>query len=186
MQIIQQRFSGKLFVEGLRSAAWLVLSRNSAEISPITPVPVYLRYALTLRDSEAPFFPTLLLDDWGTEIRRLKLYSWLRENGDFFPRSELFGYTADGKEHQCFVREIERFRPFEPYIATQKTASAQESHRLHAVLIPTRGLEMAQSIACPKPIQRPLKRAKLAWWRIPPHQLSDFNYKKMVQKSSDI
>ncbi|MGH2538744.1 MAG: hypothetical protein ACRDHL_15250, partial [Candidatus Promineifilaceae bacterium] len=67
---------------------------------------VMVSYALPLLDS-GQILPELVLDDWGREIKGLALYAWLREQGQRFPRAEVFGFDSQGDALQCFVREID-------------------------------------------------------------------------------
>ncbi|MCA9982085.1 MAG: hypothetical protein KDD89_14675, partial [Anaerolineales bacterium] len=72
---------------------WLELLPPPAE-TEAEPEAVFLRYALTEMGTERPIFPAVVLDDWGRENKQLGLYHWIREEGDMFPRAEVFGYTA--------------------------------------------------------------------------------------------
>ena len=85
---------GRLLDEGSRPA--LLLDETAG--------PIVLRYALVRQGTEEHILPAFLLDDWGAEIKGLALYRWIEEQGDYFPRAELFGFDAGGGETQVFLR----------------------------------------------------------------------------------
>ena len=122
-----------------------------------TAPPLYLRFALVIMGSEDHVLPAFLLDDWGNEIKGATLYSWLRENGNAFPRAEVFGFAPDGREVQHFVRE------FELYVRWPCYAYANGDAPLSSGLLLTRILAAAGEAVSleetPRPATAKLPRA---------------------------
>lgn len=96
---------------------------------------VYVRYALLTHGSGELIFPELLLDDWGHEIRTLALYQWIHENGDHFPRAELFGFDKTGKDQQHFLRELDFRSAFPCYGYVNQASSLSEGVRLDYFIV---------------------------------------------------
>jgi hypothetical protein len=69
--------------------------------------PVFIRYAFPLYGTHAPLCPVMAADDRGGIYRGLDAYDWIAERGLLFPRSDVVGLLADGKEHQCFLKELD-------------------------------------------------------------------------------
>ena len=104
------RVSGKLFWENEAAAN----GRSALLLTGVNPDPaeaglLFLRFAYVLMGTEAPLFPSFLIDDWGGEIKGVSLYSWVKENGILFPRAEIFGFDRQGNQVQYFLRELELF-----------------------------------------------------------------------------
>jgi hypothetical protein len=128
---------------------------------------VHLRYALVEMGTERPFWPSFILDDWGRKISGLEMYRWLHEEGERFPRAEIFGYDANWVEEQGFVRAMElHFRhPCWAY-PTAETPLA-EGVRLRHVLVVEEGMVGAELLAKPPAgVPEPLGRTQLKWWRV--------------------
>jgi hypothetical protein len=134
---------------------------------------LYLRYAITRQGVETPIFPALVLDDWGSEIRGQELYLWLHEFGDQFPRAELFGFGLDGREVQCFLREVDLHIRLPCYAYREKDASLRDGFLVEALALPddslaTTSSSMAVRIRPPAALNRPLRSAQVSWWRVNP------------------
>jgi hypothetical protein len=165
---------------------WLELLPPPADESEekTAPPTVFLRYALTEMGTERPIFPAVVLDDWGNERKRLSLYRWIREEGDMFPRAEVFGYTAEWQEEQVFLRDLElhvRY-PLKVY-ATAETPQAEGDWVRHiAIVNPAVTIVQRQ----PRPTKErwptdlipwppfPLRLALATWWQLPPSDLASF------------
>ncbi len=126
---------------------------------------VLLRFAFTRYGGEAVIFPELLLDDWGHERKSLGLYRWIHENGFRFPRAELFGYNDQGRNQQCFLRELDLqskypcvgFKDFETPLADGiKVCSfvIVKEETIHA--------ERTKDI---RAFPWPMRNAAVDWWR---------------------
>lgn len=172
MQPVQQRVQGKVVTANGRSALLLRDLQPAAE----APDLLYLRYAFVLMGPEAHVFPAFVLDDWGNEIRGLKLYRWVRENGNEFPRATIFGFEADGSDTQIFAREIELYFKLPCFVAAASDAPVTAQTRLHAVMLPTAGVTTPEKIKRPSPMKRPLRSASVDWWQIPPNADMDFPF----------
>ena len=134
---------------------------------PTAETTIYLRYALVEMGTERPFWPSFILDDWGREIRGLALYRWLQEEGERFPRAEIFGYDAHWVQEQGFVRAMELHDPH-PCLAypTAETPLA-EGVRLRHVLVVEEGMVGTTRLAKPpEGVPFPLGRARVQWWRV--------------------
>lgn len=156
---------GELLERGKRSGLILHdLEPNLESANLIT-----LRYAFVTRGPGGGdhIFPAFILDDWGREIRSLKLYRWVRENGDRFPRGEVFGFEQDGRETQCFLRELELYARLPCYAYRAQEQAVTEGHLLNAVFLPDSTVVEPQQIAKPPDLRGPLRAARVTWWRIP-------------------
>lgn len=165
MRAIAQRVQGELIQKNGKA----VLVLHDAKPAKDAPNLLYLRYAFVTLGREAPVFPAFLIDDWGAEVRGLKLYRWFKEHADEFPRAEVFGFEADGKETQCFLREFEHYVKLPCYAYQDRAQPVNEGVLLTAVLQPdsachelTRGKRPFST-----DITVPLRQAKVAWWCSP-------------------
>lgn len=163
MRAVSQRIAGKLFIDNGRGAITL--------FDPAAPKDgqdlLFLRYAFITRGPEDHIFPAFLLDDWGTEVRSLRLYDWVREYGDRFPRGELFGFEQDGRETQLFLRELELYARYPLYAFASRRQPVEEGVLLSAILLPVAGATaVPQRIKRPADIPFPLKRARVSWWEV--------------------
>lgn len=135
---------------------------------------VVLRHALVTLGPEQHIFPTFLLDDWGNEVRGSKLYDWVRENGNAFPRAEIFGHTAAGQEVQLFVRELEIYVKLPCYAFADAATPLSDGVMLQAILLPDAA--MAMPVRQKRPfvdLKRPLASARVQWWQIPAALMPD-------------
>jgi hypothetical protein len=175
MKAAHQHIHGSLLTENGRSALLLL----NAEPETKTAVSLYLRYAVVVRGPEDHVLPAVLLDDWGKEISGLKIYGFLREQGDQFPRAEIFGFDLDGSETQLFVRSLELVSRLPCYAYTDVNAPLAEGVRLAAILLPDADTSVAVKIqkAGETGMKRPLRSAQVQWWRVPPTTTSfDFSW----------
>lgn len=128
---------------------------------------LYLRYPFVLLGTEELIFPAFILDDWGHEMRSLAIYQWVRENADLFPRAEIFGYEADGRETQCFVRGLELSVRLPVYVYRSKTASVPDGFCVEEIYLPDETVPEPRPGKPPAELQRPLRSARVKWWRLP-------------------
>jgi hypothetical protein len=163
MRPVSQRVAGRLLLQD--QANGLILE----QLQPPDGAPnlVYLRYALVTRGPGDHIFPAFILDDWGKEIRSLKLYRWVREEGDRFPRAEIFGFEQDGRETQAFLREMELYARLPCYAAGTADQPVDETHLLSIVLLPDPAVHTPVRIKRPADLKGPLSIARVTWWRIP-------------------
>ncbi|MCB8983047.1 MAG: hypothetical protein H6659_04440 [Ardenticatenaceae bacterium] len=167
MKAVKQHVHGRL-IQANGRAALLLIDLNPTEE---TAVSLYLRYALVVMGPEDHVLPALLLDDWGNEIRGLEIYQFIREHGDDFPRAEVFGFDLDGSETQLFLRSLELHMRWPCYVYTSADEPLAQGVRLHAVLLPTAGIDAPLAVDRPdeEAIARPLRAAQVNWWQVPPH-----------------
>jgi len=165
MKAAKQHVHGKLITENGRSALLLL----NAEPETKTADSLYLRYAVVVRGPDDHVLPAILLDDWGKEIRGLKIYKFLREHGDEYPRAEIFGFDMDGSETQLFVRSLELYSRLPAYAYTDANAPLDEGVLLDAVLLPDAKTERVVRVEKAKDsgVKRPLRSAQVSWWRVP-------------------
>ena len=166
MKFIKQRLSGSLLVDGERVA--LRLHEEDGAV-------VYLAFALVTQGIAAQIIPAALLDDWGTEIKGLGLYEWVRENALHFPRAEVFGFSPSGESIQYFLRDMEPFALYPVYAATDKALPIADWRPVHAVLVPDGALAMPVAAAALTTLHGPLRQARVGWWRVPP-ALDDLDF----------
>ena len=159
MSFIKQRVTGTLLVAGERAA--LRLQEGDEPV-------VYLAFALTTQGIAAQIIPSVLLDDWGKEIKGLGLYDWVQEHGPRFPRAELFGYSPDGQSVQYFLRDMELFAPIVVYAAADKALPVQQWARLTDIVIPALDVIAPEPGDTPDDVTGPLRMARLGWWRVAP------------------
>ncbi|HOU40510.1 MAG TPA: hypothetical protein PK829_04515 [Promineifilum sp.] len=158
MKFIKQRLPGTLLVDGERAA--LRLHDDEAV--------VYLAFALVTQGIAAQIVPTVLLDDWGTEIKGLGLYDWVRENGMHFPRAEVFGFSPAGESIQYFLRDVELFAAYPVYAAADKASPIADWRPVFSMLVPDSELSSPVAAAAPAALTGPLRQARVGWWRVPP------------------
>ena len=115
-----------------------------------TAVSLHLLFPFTTRGDEVHIFPASLLDDWGTEIRGAKLYDWVRENGEHFPRAEMFGVDDNGRFTQEFIRGFELYFRFPCYLH-----QTDDRPLVNTIILPA---TMRR-----KDLPYPLRRAKVTW-----------------------
>jgi hypothetical protein len=163
MRPVSQPVAGEILSHG--KVAALVL-RDLAPPANAENV-VILRFALVTRGPGDHIFPAFVLDDWGNEIGSLKLYRWIREHGERFPRGEIFGYERDGRDTQAFLREIELHARLPCYAYSGPDAEIDEGQLLTSILIPQANLSAPRQIQPPEDIKGPLKFARVVWWQIP-------------------
>jgi len=161
VKIIRQRVAGTMLVDGDRVALRLGEAKEPA---------AFLAYALTTQGIDAQILPGSLLDDWGTEIKNLTLYRWIRENGLHFPRAEVFGVDPQGNTVQYFVRDLELFARYPTYAAADQDAPQRTWRPLTAVLLPDPRVAAPEPAAVAAEARSPLREARLTWWRVPPDQ----------------
>ncbi len=159
-------------MENGRAVVWR--AESETPVNGVTPEFVWLRYALTIRGPEFLVFPGLVLKDYGEEVRKLKLYDWLRDNGDYYPRSEVFGYLqSTGEETQHFVREIELHYKYPVFAYPSLETPLQEGVPLDAIVLVSDSAENTSpsKIKRPPATKAPLRRSTVKWWQITPSQL---------------
>lgn len=171
-EAIKQRIFGRIYEDGVLWAAGRIRSGETEwfnDIPPTAPEPTlyYVRYALTERGTEAPILPSSLLDDWGNEITKLKLYKFLRDEGDLYPRSEVFGFDLEGRERQNFVRELELFEKYPCYVYTDVNQPIESGQRINTVAVITDTVTEIGPIKPPKTVPQPLRRSRVEWYGVP-------------------
>ena len=171
VRAVRQRVAGTLLVENGRSA--LIL--HNPQPDPETADSLTLRFAFVTRGREEHIFPAFLIDDWGREIRGLKLYRWVKEHGEQFPRGEIFGFERDGAQTQLFLRELELYAKLPCYAYPSPETPLAEGRLLHAVLLPTPGVTAVQRCQRPSDLDHPLRAARVTWRQIPP-DMADFDF----------
>ena len=167
MQAVEQQVAGELLEQGNRSGLILHELKPNQELTSL----ITLRYAFVTRGPGGGIhiFPALILDDWGREIRSLKMYQWVRENGDRYPRGEIFGFEQDGRETQCFLRDLELYARLPCYAFRAEEQTLKEGRLLNAIFLRDPSALEPQQIARPPDLRRPLRAARVTWWRVPEH-----------------
>ena len=177
MKAARQRIQGKLLQENGRFALLLTNPKPDQDADDL----LYVGYALVTLGREDPIFPSFVLDDWGNEIRGVKLFEWIRENGNEFPRAEIFGFEKDGSETQVFARALELYVALPCTVYDSRTAPVTEGHLLKVILLPDASVTAPQRIERPSSdmLERPLRSARVQWWLVPPATTAfDFNLLK--------
>lgn len=130
---------------------------------------LFLRYAFVVMGPESHVFPAFILDDWGAEIRGLKLYGWFKRHANEFPRAEIFGFEQDGKKTQRFVREFEHYVKLPCYVYEEREVAVEQGEMITAVFLPTPSAAALQKLDTPPKEQTNIliRRARVSWWRFP-------------------
>jgi len=154
-----------LLRDGGRAALWLEgLEAGDEDQS------VYLAYALTTQlpsgDTPTHILPSVLLDDWGAEVKKLELYRWIHEFGVQFPRAEVFGLDSQGAPVQYFLRDLDLLGRYPTYAFTEIDAPASAGVLLRAALLPDESVKRPEPAEPPDDVKPPLRRARLTWWRV--------------------
>jgi hypothetical protein len=141
---------------------------------------VYLRYAFLLQGSEIPIFPGVLVDDWGQERRDLGLYQWVYEEGQRFPRTEIFGYERDGSETQVFLRALEIFLKLPCFVYEKRAQPVDAGQQLQIVFLPDTEHEgKPERITLPEETGWPLRQAAVSWQRARPDSLGQYGWERV-------
>ncbi len=176
---VGQRVSGRLLEEAGGSGR-LALMLMNPKPAPDTADLLILRFAFVLMGTEAHFFPSFLIDDWGGEVRGLALYEWVRENGNRFPRAEIFGFDRQGTSEQYFVRELELYAKLPAYVFPDRNTSLAKGKLLSAILLPDASVSAPTKIKRPSQLKRPFASARVTWWQVPT-TLTQFDFSLLDQ-----
>ncbi len=133
-----------------------------------TAVSLYLRFPFITLGPEEHIFPSYVLDDWAKEIHGTAVYDWMVDNGDHFPRAEVFGFEQDGSETQCFVRGLEHYVKLPCYVYTSRQAAVNAGVLVSKILVVDTAVSQPERIQRPLLLERPLASARVQWWRVPP------------------
>lgn len=177
MRAVRQRVAGELLLQDKKNALILRELKPPAGAENL----LYLRYALITKGPGDHIFPTFILDDWGKEIGSLKLYRWVRENGEQFPRGEIFGFERDGRDTQAFLREMELYARLPCYAYQSEEQPVEEGHLLTAILLPDAQSTTIERIKRPADLKIPLRSARVTWWKCP-EQTRDFDLQALDAK----
>lgn len=167
MKPLTQRVHGKVYVKEGEGA---LLLDEAMDL-------VYLRHALIVQGTQQHIFPAVALDDWGHERKTLALYDWIYEEGQRFPRAEVFGFDRTGAETQYFLRDLETYFKWPCYAYPEKGLSLPAGERIHTVLLPDPAHDgpPAQTKR-PTHITGPLRRAAVEWQHANPHTLTTYGF----------
>ena len=133
-----------------------------------TAVSLYLRFPFVTLGPEEHIFPSYILDDWAKEIRGTAVYDWMVDNGDHFPRAEVFGFEQDGSETQCFVRGLEHYVKLPCYVYPSLQAQVNDGVLVRKILVVDTAVFQPERNQRPSLLERPLVSARVQWWRVPP------------------
>lgn len=171
MKPITERTTGQLYERDGNTALLLDESAN----------PVYLRYALLVQGTAERIFPAVLLDDWGRERSSLSLYRWIYEEGQRYPRAEIFGFDASGRDTQIFLRDLEIYFRYPCYAYQSRKTGVERGRQLQTVLVADQTLKRtSQEAQPPGGASWPLRRAAITWQRINPDALLDLGYRLLT------
>ncbi|MFZ0545064.1 MAG: hypothetical protein WAM60_06485, partial [Candidatus Promineifilaceae bacterium] len=91
----------------------------------------------------------------------------IQENGLYFPRSELFGFTLFGQETQLFLREIDLVLKYRCYAYPAAETPLQEGQLIETIYLPD------GAVTEPIPTKRPsdvpflLSKSAVRWFKRP-------------------
>lgn len=164
MRAVKLQVQGQILSANGRFALLLHNPHPEPESSSL----VYLRLAFITVGVEEYIFPAFLLDDWGHEIKSLAVYDWVDEFAPQFPRAELFGFDRTGQETQLFLRELEQYSKWPCYAYPAANTAVTDGRRIEAILLPDETVRAPEKIKRPGWVERPLRRAQVQWWQVPP------------------
>jgi hypothetical protein len=169
VKIIRQKILGRLEVleeQGTGVIWWPADAKpeNHVRFEPA----IFLSFAFVILGLEEHVLPSLVLDDWGNEIKSLELYRWIREFGERFPRAELFGYGLDGEQRQHFLRDLELQAPFPCYAFATEDSPLAEALAVTDLLMTDPAESLLQQVDAPDEAEYPLCSAAVRWWSVPP------------------
>lgn len=179
MRAIGQRVGGSILAQG-RDRALLLRTLQPQREDPDTLI---LRFPFLTRGPGDPIFPAIVVDDWGREMRTAALYAWVRENGDRFPRSEIFGFEADGRETQVFLREMELLGRLPCYAYASPQMAVNEGVQIHAILLPDEAVTEPTLTTGPDGLKLPLRLARVSWWRVPAGAGPDLELSRLLDQA---
>lgn len=156
MRPLTQRLEGAL-LEREDGSVGLLLAEGAG--------PVHARYGLVVLGTERVVFPALALDDWGHERKTMGLYRWIYEEGQRFPRAEVFGFTEQGRETQIFLRDLEIFMRYPLFVYESGKAPVEDGRRVEVVMVAGEG-ETGRLEGAPPEIGWPLRHAAVRWERV--------------------
>jgi hypothetical protein len=179
---VGQRVSGRLLKEVGGDGRFALLLTNPKPEPDAADV-LIVRFALVLMGTEAHLFPSFLIDDWDGEVRGLALYEWVRENGNQFPRAEIFGFNQYGTSVQYFLRELELYTKLPAYVYPDRETSLEDGKLLSAILLPDEAVSEPTKIKRPSQLKRPFASARVTWWQVPA-TLTRFDFGLLDQTES--
>ncbi|MEM9776817.1 MAG: hypothetical protein AAF902_19710 [Chloroflexota bacterium] len=131
---------------------------------------LYLRFGFVFMGTEKPMIPSFVVDDRGNENHRLRLMEWVYQQGDMYPRSEIFGYELNENkewvETQIFIRELELSIRFFTWVVDDLKAppAGQIVHRFHVI---DEKVSEPTKIRKPESWVLPLQRSRPACYAVP-------------------
>lgn len=164
MKAAVERVQGEIIEGNGRYALLLIDSDGKTE----TAASVYLRCAFVTQGVERLIFPAFILDDWGGEIKGPALYDWFDEFAAQFPRAEVFGFDESGQKRQRFLRELEQYDRWPCFAFSTLDEPLMNGRLIEAVLLADEAIISPQKIKRPPWIKRPLRQARVSWWRVNP------------------
>ncbi|MFT5195503.1 MAG: hypothetical protein ACI85U_002523 [Candidatus Promineifilaceae bacterium] len=147
-----------------------VLPKKTALI-PAGSQLLWLRFGFAIRGTEKPVIPSFVIDDDGNEEHRLRFLEWVYNEGDRYPRSEVFGYEQDHNENwiemQCFIRELELSLRFFTWVVDKLNAGPGDGLRVDKLGVVVDGMAEPQRMKRPEDWLLPLKRSQATCWALP-------------------
>ena len=156
LKAIKQKVNGSILDDDQSGLVW-----------DDTADPIYLRYAFVTLGPEEHILPAFLLDDWGNEVKGLGLYDWVKENGLYFPRAEMFGFKPDGQETQIFLRELDLVLKYRCYAYPTADSPLANGRLIETIFLPDNSV--SEPTAAKRPSNAPplLSKSAVHWFKIP-------------------
>lgn len=157
--VVRQQLEGELLS--------LDEERGALIVGPVEKL-VFLSFTFRVLTAEEYILPESILDDWGHEITGLGLYEWVRQNGERFPRAEVFGYNLAGQARQFFVRELEFLGRYSCLGWSDENSPIRDALTIEAILVADQTADNLKQV--PKPLLKsiPIKYADVGWWTFNP------------------
>ena len=157
--VVRQKIEGELLS--------LDVERRALIVSPGEKL-VFLSFAFRVLVAEEYIIPESILDDWGHEITGLGLYDWVRQNGERFPRAEVFGYNLAGEVRQFFVRELDFLGRYLCLGWVDETNVIRDAFTIESILIADHSVDNVKPVSKPLLKSTPICYADVDWWLFNP------------------
>jgi hypothetical protein len=175
MTAIYQSINGKL-LSGHGAGALLIGSSFTS---------IYLRYGLTEKDTGRVVIPEVLLDDWGHEKGSIDLYSWIQENGDHFPRAEIFGFDLEGHQRQYLLRELDLMARYPCFGFPDLEMGISEGVRIEIIMTCSEELIKPHRVSRSQAASWPLRNAAVSWYMANILDASEFAHSIIDERAGE-
>jgi hypothetical protein len=156
------------------------LDEAAAILLGSTGTTLNLGFALVTMNGEGQLFPEVVLDDWGRERRGLALYSWIRDEGPYFPRADLFGTDRAGEQRQYFLRDLDLSAPYPCYAFLPAASRPEAIVSVQAICRPDPDANRPVRSAPFEGVHPLLGQADVTWWAVEPDHFHRLDIRQLL------